>query len=408
MNSNDKSKLDINNIVIPDSLNEVVNSSLKRGRRRRITSKLKGVALSLVVVMISFILGVNTIDAFASAAYKIPYLRELTRLVDFDKRYQNSIDKNLIKEIGYIETKSGVTLKVNSVVGDYKSLWVGHNVISNYELDESVSIDHTKTNATVGWTNFNDSGAKNRYITMMFKEPTKEFVLNYIYTNRGTNKVVAKFSVPIKLSEEMLKSTLKKEIIKPISIATSAGNLKIYDFASTITRTKFKISLESNKYKYSALKDPELIIDGKSHRISPGFYSTEGEEDVVEFEGSIQGAKSIEFKCSGVYYMNREGNRLYIDFKKKTITPNDYGIEINYINTMGLGLKTTKIKHLTNGNVYNMEGAPISSSTGVSDLGDESKGLEIEYIIPKNIDRGYIDISGAYMGLTEKICINLK
>ncbi|MEG2338957.1 MAG: DUF4179 domain-containing protein [Clostridium sp.] len=408
MNSNDKSKLDINNIVIPDSLNEVVNSSLKRGRRRRITSKLKGVALSLAVVIISFILGVNTIDAFASVAYKIPYLRELTRLVDFDKGYQNSIDKNLIKEIGYVETKSGVTLKVNSVVGDYKSLWVGHNVISNYDLDEQVAIDHTKTNATVGWTNFNDSGAKNRYITMIFKEPTKEFVLNYIYTNRETNKVVAKFSVPIKLSDEMLKSTLKKENIKPINIDTSGGNLKIYDFASTITRTKFKINLESNKYKYSALKDPELIIDGKSHRISPGFYSTEGEEDVVEFEGSIQGAKSIEFKCSGVYYMNREGNRLYIDFKKKTITPNDYGIEINYINTMGLGLKTTKIKHLTNGNVYNMEGAPISSSTGVSDLGDESKGLEIEYIIPKNIDRGYIDISGAYMGLTEKICINLK
>ncbi|MEG2892202.1 MAG: DUF4179 domain-containing protein [Clostridium sp.] len=415
MNSNDKTKLDINNITIPESLNNVVESSLKKGRRERVKSKLKGVALGLLVMFISFAIAVNTIDSVASAAYKIPILKDLTRLVDLDKGYDNAINSDLVVNIGYEETKNGVTLKVNRIVGDYKSMWLEYEVISDIRVRESLSFNDKgeyKNMPSSGIGNYTNEDSRERYSSLYFGKPVKNFGVIFTMINSEEGSEIVKFEVPITLNDNMMKSSLKKIDIKEATIDTEAGGIRLSDFQSTITRVKAKINLNSDKYMFSGFNEPRLIVDGRVQNISSGFVSKEDGADVIEFQGSIQGAKSIEFQCNGVYYMNKTGNRVYIDFVNKKVSDNIYGIEINTISNMSIGLKTSKITKYILGDIYDMNGNAVTSGASCSnvqgDIGGKKGYMEMDYILKERINKGYIDITGANMYQTKGFTLKIK
>ncbi|MEF9935532.1 MAG: DUF4179 domain-containing protein [Clostridium sp.] len=404
MNNNDGQKLDINKIIIPDELGEVVTSSLKKGRRNRLKSKVKGGALSILILFLGFTIAVNTVDSVASAAYKIPWLRELTRLIDFDRGYESSVDKKLVEDIGFVETKGGVTLRVNTVVGDYKGLWVGYEVISDYEAEEAVSVS-SPAMITYG-SYLEDYSITDRYSFIGFETPVREFNIKFDIKNVKTQKVTAQFNVPIKLNENMLKSTLKKEDIQKVKVSTSLGDLELFDFESTITRTRVKVRLISDKYKYSGFENPRLIVDGKIHKRAPSHSLSGSEEyEVIEFQGGINGAKSIEFICDGVYYMYRDGNEIELDIKNKTIEKNKYNIEIGSITESEVILKTTQLKNISISFINTLDGYTKGERQWTCMGRDEFSNYPIEILfkIEKLCDKANIKVDWAVIGMTEEV-----
>ncbi|MEG2892200.1 MAG: DUF4179 domain-containing protein [Clostridium sp.] len=415
---NNKSKVDIDNIIIPDSLNSVVEASLKKGRRERIKSRIKGVALSVLILFSGFTLAVNTIDSVASAGYKIPWLRELTRIVDFDRGYKSSVDKNLVEEIGYVETKNGVTIRVNTIVGDYKGLWVGYEVISDLKIDERIEVNNVlgkgNLSALSSGSHLEDYSKSRRYSVIGFDNPVEGFNITFKLINKDTGVEVAGFNVPIKLNKNMMASTLKKLDINQVKANTNAGELILYDFESTVTRTRMKIKFNSDKYNYSGFENPRLIVDGKVHRI-PSFYplSNSSEYSIIEFQGSINGARSIEFICDGVYYMYRNGNEIEIDLNKGTIEPNKYNISILDMNNnkpREIKLIAPNVGNISASFVNTLKGKTIGEDDYLSQGRDFIKGSNLELIfkVDKSSDKGILRIHNAYIGLTDKINLNIK
>ena len=384
----DDEKLRYENIEIPDELDFMVKKALKKGREKRKIKSIYKYGVAIASTFLVFVLIVNIFPTVAYAMSKVPGLDKLVELVTFDKGFDNAIEEGLVKEINFEEEQNGVKLKVNTVAGDWKRLWIG------YELSGDIDFGYDTIVVTneggVSWSTFytepynikNEQGTQESYIEMAFDKFNEEFTLEFNIYDKGkyiesdlNKEYLASFFVPIKLDGEIFNSELINISIDNTIINTEIGDVEIITLKSSKTRTVMEFKLNSDIYDYMNFENPRLIDnEGNEYEISSYYASKNDENSLIEFQGEIKdNIKSLIFKFDKLYYAEKNNRKIIVDLKNEIVKSNDYKFE--FVSFIGdeLTLKAESVEGISFESVIYDNGDELFSESGTSCInqGDE-------------------------------------
>ena len=380
----DDEKLRYENIEIPDELDFMVKKALKKGREKRKIKSIYKYGVAIASTFLVFVLIVNIFPTVAYAMSKVPGFDKLVELVTFDKGFDNAIEEGLVKEINFEEEQNGVKLKVNTVAGDWKRLWIG------YELSGDIDFGYDTIVVTneggVSWSTFytepynikNEQDTQESYIEMAFDKFNEEFTLEFNIYDKGkyiesdlNKEYLASFSVPIKLDGEVFNSELINISIDNTIINTEIGDVEIITLKSSKTRTVMEFKINSDIYDYMNFENPRLIDnEGNEYEISSYYTSKNDENSLIEFQGEIKdNIKSLIFKFDKLYYDEKNN----IKIKNEIVKYNDYKFE--FVSFIGdeLTLKAESVEGISFESVIYDNGDELFSESGTSCInqGDE-------------------------------------
>ena len=101
-----------------------VERALRRERRERHGKYLLRPLMGLAAAFAVFVLLVNLSPTVAQACAKVPVLRELAEAVSFSRSLSDAVEHDYYQEVGQSQTVNGVTLSVDYVIVDRKSVTV--------------------------------------------------------------------------------------------------------------------------------------------------------------------------------------------------------------------------------------------------------------------------------------------
>lgn len=380
-------KLKYENIEIPEELEFMVNKTLKKGREKRRFKTIYKYGIGLLSTFLVFVLVVNMFPTVAYAMSKVPGLNKLVELVNFDKGFDNAVEEGLIKEVNFEEEQNGVKLKVNTIAGDWKRLWIGYEISG--EIDFGFDVSVITEEGVASWSTFytepysiiNEEGKQESYIEVAFDKFNEEFDLEFNIYDKGKyvesnlNKgYLASFSVPIKLEKEIFNSELVNIPIDNNVINTEIGDIEIVSLKSSKTRIVMAFNLNSDIYDYMNFENPRLIDDkGKEYKISSFYRSEDSENNFIEFQGEIKdNIKSLKFKFDSIYYARKDNRSIIVDLKNKVVEKNDYNFE--FVSLVGdeLILKAQDVESVSFENIILDNGDELISESGVSCIGDKN------------------------------------
>ena len=419
-----KEKQDYENIEIPRDLDFIVRKTLKNGRNKRRNKVILNISTVAAGIFIVFTLAVNLFPKVAYAASLIPGVNKLVELVTWDKGFDNAIDEGLTQEINFEEEKEGITLKVESLAGDWKKLWINYSIeggsknkeysngISKYSAEINVKLPekYEEVGCYYGTGSLNENGEG--IMDIGFPQFIESFTLEFkIYENSGesikigeevpTSNYLAVFEIPITLDEAIFNSPLSPVIINNKVIETEVGNILIDIIKSSKTRIVMIFNLESEIYDYMGFENPMLVDDkGNEYKISNSYISSDLNNKTVEFSGEIkEGIKSLEFKCDGVYYARKDNREIVINLKEKLVEPNDYGFKFalddkgEAINGNQIIIKSEEVKGASFSivdNSYNNYGEETLKEKGQSFYGSDEEGYTTQIyfkVLNSNIEK---------------------
>ena len=385
-------KLKYENMEIPEELEFMVNKTLKKGRGKRRLKTIYKYSIGLVSTFLVFVSLVNIFPKVAYAMSKIPALNKLVELVTFDKGFDNAVKDGLVKEINFEEEQNGIKLKVNTIAGDWKRLWIGYEM--NIEEDHGVNIRILDKNAVEGigssmWSVLDgensDENNYESYLEVGFNEFVEEFIIEFnIYDNKNeiynvlNENYISSFKVPIKLESEIFNSPLRDVKLDNNVVSTDIGDIEIISLKTCKTRTVMEFKLNSNKYDYMNFENPRLIDnEGNEYKVS-SFMETakEGSSNrYIELQGEIKdNIRSLTFKFNSMYYARKDNRNIIVDLKNKVVEANDYNFE--FVSLIGdeLILKAQDVESVSFENIILDNGDELISESGVSCIGDKNSG----------------------------------
>ena len=382
-------KLKYENIEIPEELDFMVKKTLKEGREKRRFKTIYKYGIGIVSTFLVFVLLVNIFPTVAYAMSKVPGLDKLVELVTFDKGFDNAIEEGLVKEVNFEEEQNGVKLKVNTIAGDWKRLWIGYEISG--EIDFGFDVSVITEDSGVSWSTFytepysiiNEEGEQESYIEVAFNKFNEEFTLKFNiydkekYVESNLNKeYLASFSVPIKLEKEIFNSELINIPIDNTVINTEIGDVKIVSLKSSKTRIVMEFKLNSDIYDYMTFENPRLIDDkGREYKISSSYASKGIENNFIELQGEIkENIKSLTFVFDDLYYARKDDRKIIVDLKNKVVEKNDYNFE--FISLIGnkLTLKADSVRSVSFENIILENGDYLISESGTTCIDDEDSG----------------------------------
>lgn len=390
----DDEKLKYENIEIPEELDFIVKKTLKEGRKKRKFKTIYKYGIGVVSTFLAFVLLVNIFPTVAYAMSKVPGLDKLVELVTFDKGFDNAIEEGLVKEINFEEEQNGVKLKVNTIAGDWKRLWIGYEISGEIDFGFDVSI--INEDGGISWSTFynepysiiNEEGGQESYIEVAFDKFNEEFTLKFNIYDKGkyvesnlNKEYIASFSVPIKL-EEIFNSELINIPIDNTIIKTEIGNVEIVCLKSSKTRTVMEFKFNSDIYEYMTFENPRLIDDkGNEYKIS-SFYASKGSENnLIELQGEIRkNIKSLTFVFDNLYYARKDNRNIIVDLKNKVVEDNDYNIEFVSLIGNELTLKSDFVRSISFDNIILENGEDLITESGESCIEDKDKYYVKSYI----------------------------
>lgn len=385
-------KMKYENIEIPKELEFMVNRTLKKGRAKRRIKTIYKYGIGLVSTFLVFVSLVNIFPTVAYAMSKIPALNKLVELVTFDKGFDNAVKDGLVKEINFEEEQNGIKLKVNTVAGDWKRLWIGYEM--NIADDKGVNIKILDKNTGEGigstmWSVLNgensDKNTSENYLEVGFNEFTEEFIIEFnIYDKKNeidnvlNDNYISSFNVPIKLESQIFNSQLRDVKLDNNIVSTDIGDIEIISLKTCKTRTVMEFKLNSNNYDYMNFENPRLIDnEGNEYKVS-SFMETakEGSSNrYIELQGEIKdNIKSLTFKFDSMYYARKDNRSIIVDLKNKVVEANDYNFE--FVSLIGdeLILKAQDVESVSFENIILDNGDELISESGVSCIGDKNSG----------------------------------
>lgn len=416
----DKEKHSYENIKIPDNLDFLVKSTLKKCKNRSKVKNIYKVGTTLVASFIIFVLIINLSPNVANAISNIPLVGKLSELVKFDKGLSNSIEHGLVKNLNIKEEKNGIVLNVNNVVGDWKRLWIEYKLENNNLYDCNISVktidglDNIK--GMYGYDKF--SGEDHNYIEIGFEEFTSDFILEFNIFNKGEDidietgkpikpKYVETFQIDISLGE-IFNVKLKSIDIKNKIINTDVGNIEVKNISTSKTRTIMEFNLKSDEFDFMGFEQPRLI-DNKGNMYQSRFYKYDviGGGKSIEFNGELASdVKSLEFQCDGVYYAKKAEKNISVNLIEGIVAPNNYGIEFISFKDNILKLKSKDIKNISFNNIeeeYSVRESSISNSSN-NEINETVIELSIENFNEDILD---LEIYWVQKDITSKISAKL-
>ena len=388
-------KLKYENIEIPEELDFMVKKTLKEGREKRRFKTIYKYGIGIVSTFLVFVLLVNIFPTVAYAMSKVPGLDKLVELVTFDKGFDNAIEEGLVKEVNFEEEQNGVKLKVNTIAGDWKRLWIGYEISG--EIDFGFDVSVITEDSGVSWSTFytepysiiNEEGEQESYIEVAFNKFNEEFTLKFNiydkekYVESNLNKeYLASFSVPIKLEKEIFNSELINIPIDNTVINTEIGDVKIVSLKSSKTRIVMEFKLNSDIYDYMTFENPRLIDDkGREYKISSSYASKGIENNFIELQGEIkENIKSLTFVFDDLYYARKDDRKIIVDLKNKVVEDNDYNIEFVSLIGNELTLKSDFVRSISFDNIILENGEDLITESGESCIEDKDKYYVKSYI----------------------------
>ena len=385
----DDEKLQYENIEIPEELDFMVKKALKDGREKRKVKTIYKYGIGVASTFLVFVLLVNMFPTVAYAMSKVPGLDKLVELVTFDKGFDNAVEEGLVKEVNFEEEKNGVRLKVNTIAGDWKRLWVGYeiNIEEGYGVD--IRIVDKNTGEGIGsimWSVLDginpDENNSENYLEVGFNEFVEEFVIEFnIYDKKNelenvlNENYIASFNVPIKLESEIFNSQLRAVNLDNNIVSTEVGDIEIISLKTCKTRTVIEFKLNSNKYDYMNFENPRLIDnEGNEYKASSFMeMAKEGSDNrYIELQGEIkENIKKLTFKFDSMYYAGKDNRSIMVDLKNKIVEPNDYNFEFEDLIGDELILKAEGVESVSFENIILDNGDDLLSESGVSCIGDE-------------------------------------
>ena len=422
-------KMKYENIEIPKELEFMVNRTLKKGRAKRRIKTIYKYGIGLVSTFLVFVSLVNIFPTVAYAMSKIPALNKLVELVTFDKGFDNAVKDGLVKEINFEEEQNGIKLKVNTVAGDWKRLWIGYEM--NIADDKGVNIKILDKNTGEGigstmWSVLNgensDKNTSENYLEVGFNEFTEEFIIEFnIYDKKNeidnvlNDNYISSFNVPIKLESQIFNSQLRDVKLDNNIVSTDIGDIEIISLKTCKTRTVMEFKLNSNNYDYMNFENPRLIDnEGNEYKVS-SFMETakEGSSNrYIELQGEIKdNIKSLTFKFDSMYYARKDNRSIIVDLKNKVVEANDYNFE--FVSLIGdeLILKAQDVESASFENIILDNGDELISESGVSCIGDKNSG---DYYVKSylklkdpNVDKVELEIGWIMKDYVKGISTNL-
>lgn len=437
----DKEKQKYENIEIPEDLDFIVRKTLKEGYRRKRSKVINKMATAIAGIFIAFTLAVNLFPKVAYAASLIPGLDKLVKLVTWDKGFDNAVDEGLIQEINFEQKQNEITLKVNSLAGDWKKLWVNYSIddgngnkeYSNgtpkYSVDINVKLpdEYEEIGCYYGTGSLNEDGEG--ILDIGFPEFIENFTLEFkVYENSGetiqigdeipTQNYLATFEIPIKLDKSIFNSELKEVTIDNKIIETSVGDILIDSIQSSKTRIVMTFNLQSEIYDYMGFENPRLVDEkGNEYKQSDSFISELNGNSAIEFSGEIkEGVKSLKFECDGVYYARKDNRDIVINLKDRVVEPNDYGFtfaldeKVEDIVGNQIIIKSNEIKGASFTIVSNENDQYILEDKGQSFYGNDEEVYTTQCyfnVLDSNVEKVTLKLEWVRKDITEAISVNL-
>lgn len=410
----DDEKLKYENIEIPEELDFMVRNTLKEGRIKRNLNKAYKYASGIACTFLVFIILVNAFPAVAYAMSKIPGLDKLIELITFDKSFDNAIEEGLVEKINFEEEKNGVKLKVNTIAGDFKRIWIGYEISSEVNYGIHVNILRRESMEPVSMvlqSSFNnvqsEMNGDEHYLEIGLNEFIDEFILEFnIYDKENeeesilNEEYVTTFSVPIELKEEIFNSKLREVKLDNNIINTEIGDIEIVSLKTCKTRTVIEFKLNSDIYDYMNFKNPRLIDNkGNEYKIS-SFFGTSTEysnNSFLELQGEIKdNIKNLKFSFDEMYYAGKDNRNIVVNLKDKIVEANEYNFE--FVSFIGneLILKGDGVESVSFEDTITENGELLVSDNGVSCIGtDEDEDFYVKSYFKLNditVDRVEVKI----------------
>lgn len=116
-------------LELPASIDDYIVRGMSRGKRKKNHKLIKRTAgLSMCLVLTLFVAAVKVSPVFAESAAKIPGLKYIVELVQYDKGLTSAIDNDYIQHIGKSDQKMGITFTVEDIIADDSGIIVFYSI----------------------------------------------------------------------------------------------------------------------------------------------------------------------------------------------------------------------------------------------------------------------------------------
>lgn len=336
----EKEKIAYKNIEIPEELEFIVIKSINEGRKKN-SNHIKLISKVLVASLIIFFILLNTSPRFSTIAKNLPIVGKLAELLIIDKGFNNAVEEGFIQNIGYENEINGIKLKVNNLVGDYKSMWIEYELEEGYivEVDLSDLKEEDKISAFYSY-NPQTHRENENYIEVNFEKFEKDFLMKFNVYNKDKSEVLAIFKVPIELDNKFGEnnSSINKKII-----STKIGEFEIKGVNTSKTRTSITFKLNSDEYNFVKFENPVLIDSKGNEYKSSRLLSYLNGDKMIEFEGEVKDT-NITFKVDNIFYDKKYDKKVIVDLNKKLVQDNQYNTTFESYENNILELKTSNVE----------------------------------------------------------------
>ncbi|MDU5105956.1 DUF4179 domain-containing protein [Clostridium sp.] len=336
----EKEKIAYKNIEIPEELEFIVIKSINEGKKKN-SNHIKLISKVLVASLIIFFILLNTSPRFSTIAKNLPIVGKLAELLIIDKGFNNAVEDGFIQNIGYENEINGIKLKVNNLVGDYKSMWIEYEVEEGYivEVDLTDLKEEDKISAFYSYNQQTHRENEN-YIEVNFEKFEKDFLMKFNVYNKDKSEVLAIFKVPIELDNKFGEnnSSINKKII-----STKIGEFEIKGVNTSKTRTSITFKLNSDEYNFVKFENPVLIDSKGNEYKNSRLLSYLNGDKMIEFEGEVKDT-NITFKVDNIFYDKKYDKKVIVDLNKKLVQDNQYNTTFESYENNILELKTSNVE----------------------------------------------------------------
>ena len=345
-------KIDYDNIEIPEELDFLVRTSLKKGKSKFKSKRfIYNLSKITVATFLVFLITINLFPKVSIVAQGLPIIGKLAEVLTFDKGFKNAVDKGLIKNINYEEEINGINLKVNNIVGDSETLWIEYELSNHEKYDIHMILTDIEEKDTIKAFYERARGVfeeDKNYFKCNFEEFSNNFIIIFNVSPKEDKDNITIFKIKVNL-EDKFNPELKEISFNNRIINTEIGELEIKSIKPSITITNITFKFNSDIYEFMGFENP-VLIDSKGNKYyqTNSFSQDDNGNENIGFEGEIK-EENLLFKCDGIYYAKRDNRNIRVDLLNKKVEKNDYDIEVESIednlitlyseNTVGFNFK---------------------------------------------------------------------
>jgi hypothetical protein len=133
-------KIDYDNIDISDKIDEYIKVGMEKGKAsKKIKKKRNIINIAACLMFVCFITLIRVSPTFAATLSKVPVLKYIVQLINYDKGLKSAVENEFIQHIGVSDEHNGIVFTVDDVIIDEERMIIFYT-IENKEDDYFVEL----------------------------------------------------------------------------------------------------------------------------------------------------------------------------------------------------------------------------------------------------------------------------